>query len=448
MSSGNPIAEEMDIDDPPPEKSSKLRNLKDRGPTETRTGVPKAKVTCLLCGGYISYKHGDSSRFSSHLEEEHEVKFDTDVLLACSVLNSREKQLLVQATQQRLKQVGSGMTPTAPISSAFQQIIQNPVNPPSPASLPVQSNSLQSKVSSVSPIVNKLAFTKSKITSGSLALRGRGRGGSSGGALSSRITPPQIPMVLNGINQSISISVVDQRTPCSHCNQIFATREIMTDHMKKEHLTRFPGLTINTPSEVNAREKQNSIKSSNESTKPMALEYKPSTPQSSEKTISLNSSSIYSLKNNLLKNIASQPQNSKQVASVIMPADSVLPNSINKNRIPTRSSKGNMSKVKIQRQDKVVDYVDIIDNSDDEEKHLKSPINLIECPQCEKKLANNMALRMHMNLKHPVKTEVDDSEELLAASDDESSSEIKNEVDGMETLELLDNLVNFLETET
>ena len=76
----------------------------------------------------------------------------------------------------------------------------------------------------------------------------------------------------------------------------------------------------------------------------------------------------------------------------------------------------------------------------------------IQCNICKKKLASNMALKMHNNLKHPIKKEVDDAEMLLGEENDDmnkstdvkENDEVKNEIEKMETLELLDNLVNFL----
>merc|ERR1712013_17736 len=76
----------------------------------------------------------------------------------------------------------------------------------------------------------------------------------------------------------------------------------------------------------------------------------------------------------------------------------------------------------------------------------------IQCNICKKKLASNMALKMHNNLKHPIKKEVDDAEMLLGEENDDMNKstevkvndDVKNEIEKMETLELLDNLVNFL----
>ena len=99
----------------------------------------------------------------------------------------------------------------------------------------------------------------------------------------------------------------------------------------------------------------------------------------------------------------------------------------------------------------VVDFVDLGDS--DEESSTSSidkkvEGNTIQCPACDRKLASNMALKMHLNLKHPVKSE-SDTEKLLAEETDDPSNgdtqeKIKNEVQSMETLQLLDNLVNFL----
>merc|ERR1719154_987572 len=68
----------------------------------------------------------------------------------------------------------------------------------------------------------------------------------------------------------------------------------------------------------------------------------------------------------------------------------------------------------------------------------------IQCNICDKQLASNMALKMHNNLKHPVKKEVDTEMLLEEEKDKARESRIKSEVDKLETLELLDNLVNFL----
>ena len=52
-------------------------------------GTPKGKVSCLLCRGFITYKSSDRTRFREHMETEHDVKFDSDVILAVSVMSAR-----------------------------------------------------------------------------------------------------------------------------------------------------------------------------------------------------------------------------------------------------------------------------------------------------------------------------------------------------------------------
>ena len=52
-------------------------------------GTPKGKVSCLLCRGFITYKSSDRTRFREHMETEHDVKFDSDVILAISVMSAR-----------------------------------------------------------------------------------------------------------------------------------------------------------------------------------------------------------------------------------------------------------------------------------------------------------------------------------------------------------------------
>ena len=52
-------------------------------------GTPKGKVSCLLCRGFITYKSSDRTRFREHMENEHDVKFDSDVILAVSVMTAR-----------------------------------------------------------------------------------------------------------------------------------------------------------------------------------------------------------------------------------------------------------------------------------------------------------------------------------------------------------------------
>ena len=74
--------------------------------------TPKGKICCLLCRGFISYKNSDRTRFRDHMANEHDVKFDSDVILAVSVMSAREKQHIVAAAMSRLAEIGNNQLPS------------------------------------------------------------------------------------------------------------------------------------------------------------------------------------------------------------------------------------------------------------------------------------------------------------------------------------------------
>merc|ERR1719187_1420085 len=79
--------------------------------------------------------------------------------------------------------------------------------------------------------------------------------------------------------------------------------------------------------------------------------------------------------------------------------------------------------------------VEMIELDMDDTEVSKAPkVEEVECKVCNKKLASNMALKMHNNLKHPVKKEVDDVEMLLGEEIDnvKEKDDVKNEIDKME----------------
>ena len=81
-------------------------------PKAKENEVPKGKISCLLCRGFISYKNSDRTRFRDHMANEHDVKFDSDVILAISVMSAKEKQYIVQSAMQRLNEVSNNQIPT------------------------------------------------------------------------------------------------------------------------------------------------------------------------------------------------------------------------------------------------------------------------------------------------------------------------------------------------
>ena len=77
------------------------------------SNVPKGKVTCLLCRGFISYKDSDRTRFKDHMLNEHDVKYDSDVVLAASVMSQKEKAYIVKCSLQRLSDISDNKVPTS-----------------------------------------------------------------------------------------------------------------------------------------------------------------------------------------------------------------------------------------------------------------------------------------------------------------------------------------------
>ena len=85
--------------------------------------------------------------------------------------------------------------------------------------------------------------------------------------------------------------------------------------------------------------------------------------------------------------------------------------------------------------DTEIEVMDIMDY-DDSQDNITDSDN--ECDLCNKKLATAGALLLHRNTEHGENNVIDDNPE---------QEEMKGEIDKLETLELLDNLVNFLQEE-
>ena len=195
--------------------------------------TPKGKISCLLCRGFISYKNSDRSRFRDHLESEHEVKFDSDVILAVSVLSAAEKQFIVESAVKRLGEIGNNQ-----IASSGETLLPRaPVTAPAPGG---RGRGLPAGAV-ISPVVAR-----------GRAAPYRGAGGGGGAAALLRPVRPVRPPVRPGVrppvrppvrpvrtvasslpaaaaakvplsvqNMSISISVVDQTVQCSQCPTTF-----------------------------------------------------------------------------------------------------------------------------------------------------------------------------------------------------------------------------------
>ena len=54
-------------------------------------------VECILCRGMVIYKDGDKGRFRAHLNYEHRAFYDTDVLLAISLMDASQKETVAKS---------------------------------------------------------------------------------------------------------------------------------------------------------------------------------------------------------------------------------------------------------------------------------------------------------------------------------------------------------------
>ena len=204
--------------------------------------TPKGKISCLLCRGFISYKNSDRSRFRDHLESEHELKFDSDVILAVSVMSAAEKQFIVESAVKRLGEIGNNQIP----SSGETLGPRAPVTAPAPAPVPTRAPTPSAAPGGGTGRGRSLP---AGAVISPVAARGRAapyRGGV-GGHLVRPVRPPVRPLVrplvrpgvrpVRGVsslpaaaaakvplsvqNMSISISVVDQTVQCSQCSTTF-----------------------------------------------------------------------------------------------------------------------------------------------------------------------------------------------------------------------------------
>ena len=53
-------------------------------------------VSCLLCRGAILFRDGDRSRFFAHMNNEHGAFFDLDYILASSLMDRTQKEVVIR----------------------------------------------------------------------------------------------------------------------------------------------------------------------------------------------------------------------------------------------------------------------------------------------------------------------------------------------------------------
>ena len=527
----------------------------------TDSDVPKGKVSCLLCRGFISYKNSDRTRFKDHMLNEHDVKFDSDVILAVSVMSQKEKAFIVKSSLQRLGEISNNQIPSsgeslippppvAPTPTPSQRQPNPTTRPGNPRGRPpgVRPENAQPQRMQFGPRATSLQVGRPRPNpvppqhaqqQQQQQMQRQSPGARMGSPQIPRsAAPAPLPQLPPNFPQhlGVSISRIDPSVKCDMCKIVLPNSEMLAEHMKVEHLSRFSGLVIATPSEKS--NKRQSLPAAANLTSSSILPVRPSPPiqqvpskrpRTVETPINFNKLGLKAPS----RNVAGQSQNFSPQSNRMMrkvpqsnsntkphtlphksfssPSRPPIPTSVQ----PTVSSpveeqpsppiqeqakpdpvikcntcsqfvkqsvfkshklshpQGPKQEKKVlkdagkkeltepidiapkhrRREEKQIDFVDLGD-SDDESTVSNVPKTVeknIQCPACEKKLATNMALKMHMNMKHPVKSEVVDTEELLAEESDEktkdkegSQDKIRDEVENMETLELLDNLVNFL----
>ena len=60
------------------------------------SNLNKIKVECIFCRCIISIKNGDKNRFNDHMNNEHDARFDFDVLMTVTTMTEGERRKLVR----------------------------------------------------------------------------------------------------------------------------------------------------------------------------------------------------------------------------------------------------------------------------------------------------------------------------------------------------------------
>ena len=384
--------------------------------SNTVSKAPAGKVSCLLCGGFISVSGGDRARFVDHMSNEHDAKTDChEMLLAACVLDAREKGFLVKTTSTRLDAIGRGkaanyadsfvtkLTATLPtsnnekFSSAAPQR-RREVQRPTPAQIDLTKRSARQNRVPVQRPAPRPAPVQRSVPRQASVQRSVPR---------SIPANPPISSVLRG-NSSISFSKVDMRRKCNICSISLPNPTALVQHMNKNHFNLPGGINIVSGSGETIAGSNNSP---SRRTNPV-------------------SPSVQKFVNNLRK---------------VEPKSKVIDRSkltVHK-MSPQRNTEKKTSKLSALKNsgiviEKVPDAV-VTDNDDIlvmEEDPLEPVTNSdYECSICNKKLASSSDLKLHRNEQHGEEN----------PPEDPTQEKLRDEIDKLETLELLDNLVNFLD---
>eukprot|EP00092_Neocalanus_flemingeri_P036097 GFUD01039301.1.p1 GENE.GFUD01039301.1~~GFUD01039301.1.p1 ORF type:complete len:481 (+),score=119.69 GFUD01039301.1:116-1558(+) len=460
--------------------------------------VPAGKVACLLCGGFISVSGGDRARFIDHMSNEHDAKAEChDVLLAICVLDTKERGFIVKSSTPRLEDIGRGQSPD--FSNTFLTKLgtgsaaplvkpPNSFQPRQPApqyrrggqrGLPRQTRPHQVQPP-VTPAPPAPAFVPSVLQgNGSISISRVDTTRKCN--MCSEIFPNPGALVehmnrnhfkgLGGIN---IVSKADNDAQKSEYQERAAQQQSPVQTPSNYLVPKQPQnprpMVRNSPYQTNQRQipsnvprmadnsprMTNSVRTINNTRSPApGAAARPRNPE----VVKCNVCSKTVEKSKLSVHKLSHAQERKT-------------EKVNKIKTAVKNKPGEIVKIEKKPGTEVpcseeVELIDLEDETDVNDgdtiaRTTNTSINTplphqsfrqgdlvskgdIQCKICDKNLASNMALKMHNNLKHPVKKEVD-TEMLLEEEEKDKAREssIKNEIDKLETMELLDNLVNFL----
>ena len=383
--------------------------------------APAGKVSCLLCGGFISVSGGDRARFVDHMSNEHDAKTDChEVLLAACVLDAREKGFLVKTTSTRLDAIGRGKTPNYSDSFVTKLTATLPTNNnekllPAAAqriepqrrngqrSTPAPRTVQQGRVSRapVQRSIPRPAQVKRSVPIPAPVQRSVVRPAPAN---------PPISSVLRG-NSSISFSKVDMRRKCNICSISLPNPTALVQHMNKNHFNLPGGINIVSGSGETISGTNNSP-----SRRPNPV-----------------SPSVQKIANNLRR---VEPK-SKVIDRSKLTVHKMSPQRNTEKKTNKLSALKNSGIVIEKVADAVVNDNDEILVMDEDPLNSQETVTNsdFECSICNKKLASSADLKLHRNELH--------GEENLP--EDPTQEKLRDEIDKLETLELLDNLVNFLD---
>ena len=383
--------------------------------------APAGKVSCLLCGGFISVSGGDRARFVDHMSNEHDAKTDChEVLLAACVLDAREKGFLVKTTSTRLDAIGRGKTPNYSDSFVTKLTATLPTNNnekllPAAAQRiePQRRNGQRSTLAprtvqqgrvSRAPVQRSIprpAQVKRSVPIPAPVQRSVVRPAPAN---------PPISSVLRG-NSSISFSKVDMRRKCNICSISLPNPTALVQHMNKNHFNLPGGINIVSGSGETISGTNNSP-----SRRPNPV-----------------SPSVQKVANNLRK----VGPKSKVIDRSKLTVQKMSPQRNTEKKTNKLSALKNSGIVIEKVADAVVNDNDEILVMDEDPLNSQETVTNsdFECSICNKKLASSADLKLHRNELHGEEN----------PPEDPTQEKLRDEIDKLETLELLDNLVNFLD---